>query len=262
VWQLLLFLLNALVFMLIGLQLRPTLASLAVAGPRFVIDGIVVSLVVVFLRIGWVIPATYLPRLFSKRLRAADPNPPWQAVAIIAWTGMRGIISLAAALALPYSTATGAPFAGRAELFFITLCVIFTTLVLQGLTLDPIIRWLDISESGRRAKQEASIRISALEAGIKRMHDLEPTFKTTLEWEIAGRILNEYAQRIDHLRGHLTHLSGGDLPIEASVDHQLQRAALDAERVKIRDLRISGQIPDEIYRSIEYDLDLAAVRLS
>lgn len=262
VWQVMTFLLNALVFLLIGLQLRPTVATLDVAGPQFIIDGVVASVTVVLVRLLWVFPASYLPRFLFKRLRENDPYPPWQSIAVIGWAGMRGIVSLAAALALPFTTSNGTPLAGRAEVLFVTLCVIFTTLVLQGLSLGPIIRWLDIAESGKRAKQETKIRISALEAGIERLHALESSFKTPLEWEVAGRILTEYGQRIDHLRGHLTKLGGGEFPVEASIDHTLQRAALDAERLEISELRLSGKIPDDIYRSIEYDLDLAYVRLS
>lgn len=262
VWQVLTFLLNATVFLLIGLQLSPTLKALETAGPAFIVDGIIVSLVVVLVRVVWVFPATYVPRLVNKRLRERDPSPSWRSVIVVAWTGMRGIVSLAAALALPFTTASGAPLAGRAEVLFITFCVIFTTLVVQGLTLGPIVKWLDIAESGTRAHQETEIRIAALEAGIARMHALESTFKSPLEWEIAGRILSEYGQRIDHLRGHLSKLDGGDFPEEASIDHRLQREALNAERRKIVELRTGGKIPDEIYRSIEYDLDLADVRLS
>lgn len=262
VWQVMTFLLNAMVFLLIGLQLAPTLKTLEVAGSSFIVDGIIVSVVVVLVRIVWVFPATYLPRIFSKRLRERDPPPSWRNIIVVSWTGMRGIVSLAAALALPYTALSGAPVTGRAEVIFITFCVIFTTLVLQGLSLGPLVRWLDISESGKRAQQETTIRIAALESGIARLHELEPTFKSTVEWEVAGRLLSEYAQRIEHLRGHLTRLDGGDLPEEASIDHRLQREALDAERRKIIQLRVSGKIPDEIYRSIEYDLDLANVRLS
>ena len=262
VWQVMTFLLNAMVFLLIGLQLSPTLKSLETAGPSFIVDGVIVSAVVVLVRVIWVFPATYLPRVLSRRLRERDPSPPWQAVAVVAWTGMRGIVSLAAALALPYTTSTGTPLAGRAEVLFVTFCVIFTTLVLQGLSLGPIVQWLDIAESGKRAHQETEIRIAALEEGIKRMHDLESSFRSPVEWEIAGRILSEYGQRIDHLRGHLTKLDGGDFPVEASIDHRLQHEALGAERRKIVELRVAGKIPDDIYRSIEYDLDLANVRLS
>jgi Na+/H+ antiporter len=262
VWQVMTFLLNAMVFLLIGLQLPSILTTLSVAGRQFIVDGILVSIAVVVVRIAWVLVASYVPRAVSRRLRARDPYPSWQAIAVVSWTGMRGIVSLAAALALPYSNAQGYPLQGRAEMLFITFCVIFVTLVLQGLSLGPLVTWLDIIESGKRAKQETKLRIAALVAGIERLHELEPTFRSPREWETAGRLLAEYAQRIDHLHGHLSRLGGGEEPEATSIDHRLQREALDAERRKIVELRTIGAIPDEIYRLLEYDLDLAYVRLS
>lgn len=261
VWNMMIFLLNALVFMLIGLELPRIISSLGSLFTRFLIDGVIISIAAILIRIIWVYPATWLPRALFKRIRRTDPVPSWRWIAVIAWTGMRGIVSLAAALAIPYTDAAGHPLSGRAEIIFITICVIFFTLVLQGLSLGPIIAWLGIGETANLQARETKLRIRALEAGVQKLHDLEPTFHTSAEWEVAGRLLNEYETRIEHLRGHLKAEAEQDQRLAGNVDHRLQRELLEAERSEIARLRTGGEIPDDIFRSIAYDLDLAELRL-
>jgi monovalent cation/hydrogen antiporter len=143
----------------------------------------------------------------------------------------------------------------------LTFCVIFVTLVLQGLTLRPLIELLGVTETSRSRQRETRLRIRALEAGIARLQSGEMQRRPPLERDIAGRILNEYQQRIDVLRGK----AAKDEAIEATesrIDRGLQSEALAAERRAIAAMRSAGEIPDEIYRSIEYDLDLATLRLS
>lgn len=261
VWQIMIFLLNAFVFLLIGLELPRIVGSLGSSLPRFIADAAIISLAVIVIRIVWVYPATWLPRALFERVRRTDPVPSWRWVAVIAWSGMRGIVSLAAALALPYTDAHGAPLHGRAEIIFITLCVIVATLVFQGLSLGPIIAWLGIGETHNLQQRETKLRIRALEAGVRRLHELESDFHSSEEWEAAGRLLGEYETRIEHLRGHLREGGQDSEPLESNADHRLQRALLDAERDEIARLRSSGEIPDDIFRAIAYDLDLADLRL-
>jgi len=121
---------------------------------------------------------------------------------------------------------------------------------------------LGVAESSSRVKAETEVRIGALEAGIAELHAQERHFDSALEWETVGRLLGEYAQRIEHLRGHLTAEDGEEEPAENTIDHRLQKAALDAERRKIKELRAAGKIPDDVFRNIQYDLDLADVRLT
>jgi monovalent cation/hydrogen antiporter len=259
VWRLLTFILNAFAFLLIGLQLPLILVELRPHVRDYVLYGLGLSLLVIVVRILWVFPATYLPRLLSARLRARDPNPPWQWVVVLAWSGMRGIISLAAALALPYSLGERA-FPERSVAIFFTFCVIFATLVVQGATLGPLIQWLGVPETSKGQQLESALRVRALEAGVRRLRELMARDKTELDSDIAGRILEEYDQRIDVLRGKTPEEEAKELPAE--VDRRLQKEALDAERSSIVAMRRAGEIPDDIYRSIEYDLDLAALRLS
>jgi CPA1 family monovalent cation:H+ antiporter len=171
---------------------------------------------------------------------------------------MRGIISLAAALALPVVTRSGAPFPERDTIVFITFCVIFATLVGQGLSLIPLLKLLRIDSGEDLDRREMEVRIAALRAGIARLRTLEP-FDSTDEWEVEGRILGEYEYRIAHLSGHL---DGSIEPKAIASDHRLQQEALNAERGEILRQRDEGEIPDEIYRKVQYDLDLADERLS
>ncbi len=258
VWQMLIFLFNALVFLLIGLELRPIVASPSFA-MHYIWTGVAISIIAIVVRVAWVFPATYLPRMLSRRIRGEDPAPPWQWVGVIAWSGMRGIVSLAAALALPLDAA-GHPFPGRDEIVFVTFCVIFATLVFQGASLIPIVRRLGLDDGAALARRERDVRIAALRAGLARLHALEPGFDSIEEWEVQGRTVAEYAYRIEHLLGHADERHG-ETP-QSRIDHRLQTEALRAERHAITQLRNGGEIPDEIFRKIEYDLDLADSRLA
>jgi monovalent cation/hydrogen antiporter len=257
VWRLLTFVLNAFAFLLIGLELPSILVVLEPHVRDYALYGLLVSITVIVVRIAWVFSATYLPSAFSRRAR--DSAPPWQPVAVLAWSGMRGIVSLAIALALPY-TLGGEPFPARSLTIFFAVCVIFVTLVGQGLTLGPLIEWLGVTETSRSNRREASLRIRALEAGMARLREEEERRKTPLEREIADRVLEEYQHRIEVLRGRAERDGAADT--RSRVDRTLQKEALAAERRAILAMRRAGEIPDDIYRSIEYDLDLATLRLS
>ncbi|HTX58734.1 MAG TPA: Na+/H+ antiporter [Verrucomicrobiae bacterium] len=261
IWQLLLFLLNAFVFVLIGLQL-PGIVDMLGGGVRtYLVDAVLVSLVVVAVRFMWVFASVYGLRLIP-RIARSYPRPRWQGVTIVAWAGMRGVVSLAVALALPYEFGLGSAGPVRGEVIFFTFCVIIVTLVGQGLTLNPLIHWLGVSESSAAQRSETELRVRALEEGIARIRALEERFSTPAQWEVAGRLLGEYEHRIEQLRGRLDAAEATSEREEVAVDRSLQKEALDAERRAIARMRAGGEIPDEIYRSIEYDLDLADVRLA
>ena len=258
VWDLLIFLLNGLVFLLIGLQLREVVHDPAFAARELEV-GLAISALVIVVRLAWVFPATYVPRWLFRRIAEREGTPGAKYIFVIGWSGMRGIVSLAGALAIPTLTNTGARFPGRDEIVLITFCVIFVTLVFQGLSLIPILRWLKIEGDDDLDAREIEVRVTALRAGIARMRELEPDFDSTAEWEVEGRLLGEYEYRIAHLSGHL---DGTIEPDSVAFDHRIQAEALDAERREITRLRDVGEIPDEIYRRVQYDLDLATERLT
>ncbi len=260
VWRLLTFILNAFAFLLIGLQLPSIFEALEPRVRDYALDGLLVSATVVLVRIAWIFPATYLPRLFSRRMRERGPLPAWRQVAVLSWAGMRGIISLAIALALPYTLGND-PFPQRTLTIFFTCCVIFVTLVFQGMTLGPLIEWLGVSETSKTRRPETQLRIRALQAGIARLEQVQSEHKGGVELEVAARILQEYEDRIELLRGRVAK-DAPEAAIESRIERRLQKEALAAERQAILDLRRDGKVPDEIYRSLEHDLDLANLRLS
>src|SRR5882672_8564216 len=175
VWEMVEFLLTGFVFILIGLQLPEVLRGLSgnsIPLHRLVWDALVISVAVILIRILWVFPATYLPRLIFKKLCRHDPYPKWQHVTIVAWTGMRGVVSLAAALALPDKIQDNSPFPGRDLILFLTFVVILVTLVVQGLSLPPLIRWLGVKDDGSAEKEELEARLKANQAALVRLNEI------------------------------------------------------------------------------------------
>jgi len=261
VWSVMLLLLNGLVFLLIGLLLPSLVRSLPEAIGHYLWFALLVTVALILVRFAWVFIVSPLRRKIL-RVGARDPNPPWQVLFILSWSSMRGIVSLAAALALPYMTAAGTPLPNRSEIIFVTLCVIVLTLLLHGVTLEPLIARLGLSETDARRSQEIAIRVNALQQGLRYLRSIEPTLQTPGELEAAGRLMGEYDRRIAHLQGHLDDdQSRREAQDERESDQRLELEALDAERREIARLRSRGEIPDDIYQAIEYDLDLAGLRL-
>lgn len=260
VWRMLIFVLNAYAFLIIGLQLPSIVEALEPHVRDYALYGLLLSATVIVVRIAWIFPASYLPYVLSRKMRESNPAPQWERVTVLSWSGMRGIVSLAVALSLPYTLGEN-PFPQRSLAIFFTFCVIFVTLVFQGLTLGPLIEWLGVTETSRSQRRETNLRIRALEAGVARLHEEENERKTPLEREVVGRVLEEYEQRIGVLRGKVER-DEPDFVRESRIDRGVEKEALAAERRAIAEMRRAGEIPDDIYRSIEYDLDLASLRLT
>jgi monovalent cation/hydrogen antiporter len=262
VWEMLEFLLNGFVFILIGLQLPEILQALSrdQLPLRILIwHAAVITLVVIVIRILWVIPATYLPRLLFKNLCRHDPFPKWQHVAVVGWTGMRGVVSLAAALALPITMANGQPFPGRDLILFLTFVVIFATLVLQGLSLPVLIHWLGVKDDGIIEKEEREARIVANQTALERLNELaEPD---AVREEALKRLRVEYEDHIVQLQSSEPQKAGAPLRLFSSEYERLSHDALKVERRTIINLRNAGTISDEVLRRIQRDIDLAEARL-
>lgn len=251
VWDLVVFLFNALIFLILGAQVVPLLEAVshATLGMLLVI-GVVVSLVAIVVRLAWVPVATYLPRYISAEMRRRDPSPHWKPVFLVAWTAMRGIVSLASALALPRVLADGSPFPFRAEIIIITMCVIVVTLVLQGLSLAPIIRSFDFAPEQGHHEEERLARREALRRGAEALDDMsrEPWADARdVEW-----LRNELR---DRMRLHEPHGNG------PSSRHRLRRGMIHAERRVLVRLRNEGAISDEVLRELEQELDFEAIRV-
>ena len=262
VWEMVEFLLNGFVFILIGLQLPEVLRALsgnASSIPRLLWNALLISLAVIFIRILWVFPATYLPRLIFKKLCKHDPYPRWQHVTVVAWTGMRGVVSLAAALALPLTIQGDLPFPGRDLILFLTFIVILVTLVVQGLSLPPLIRWLGVKGDNSVEKEEREARLKANQAALARLKEIaehDPAKADVLE-----RLRIEYEDHIRQLEGAEPESAGTPLRLFSSEYERLSHAALQVERRTIIKLRNQDVISDEVLRRIQRDVDLAEARL-
>src|SRR6185503_12995975 len=214
---------------------------------------------VILIRILWVFPATYLPRLLSARLRRRDPYPSWRHVTILAWTGMRGVVSLAAAMALPLTTQDGRPFPGRDLILFLTFIVILATLVVQGLSLPLLVRWLGVEDDGSMEKEEREARLKANQAALARLNEIadgDPAKADALQ-----RLRIEYEDRIRQLEAAAPESAGTPLRLFSSEYERLSHEALQRERRTILQLRNQGVISDEVLRRIQRDIDLAEARL-
>jgi len=263
VWDIVEFILNGLVFILIGLQL-PSALHVAegnnIPPSRLVFYALIISLAVVVVRIIWVFVMAYLPRWIFKSLRRRDPYPSWRHVAVVAWTGMRGVVSLAAALALPLKKADGSPFPGRDLIIFLSFIVILATLVVQGLSLPPLIRLLKIEDDDSLEKEEREARLSANKAALTRLSQVAEHDPSKAE--ALRRLRIEYEDRIRQLEAspeadrhdHQLHLFSAEY-------ERLSREGLKQERHTILQLRNKSVISDEVLRRIQNDIDLAEARL-
>jgi CPA1 family monovalent cation:H+ antiporter len=255
------FMMNGLVFILIGLELPSAIRALAGESiARLVTDALLISISIILIRIGWVFAASYLPRLLNRRLRARDPLPSWRHVAIVAWTGMRGVVSLAAALAIPENIQDGKPFPGRDPILFLTFVVIAATLVFQGISLPFLIRALGVKDDRGAEREEREARIRANQAAFDRLCDLEKELDPG-ELETLSRLRIEYEDRLRQLESYDPEDDDGALRIFSTAYDRLSKEALGAERQAILTLRNQNVINDEVLRNIQRDIDFAEARL-
>lgn len=265
IWQMMVFIFNNLLFLMTGLQLRSVLRQTADFPPSTLLYyGVLISAGVILSRIVWVFPASFLPRALSARLRKRDPMPPLRQVFLVAWTGMRGSISLAAAFGIPVVTELGTAFPQRNLIIFLTFCVIMSTLVLQGITLPPLIGWLGLDRDGAREKrgehyQEARARMEAAKAALVEIDTWEEEEKCSAE--TAEHLREHYGKQLKKLNHHRDEESDEAFGHLSRRDTELQLKVLARERSKVVELRNDGVITDGVLRLIELDLDLQEMRL-
>jgi monovalent cation/hydrogen antiporter len=260
VWKSLNFVLNGFVFVLIGLQLPAIRASIGEYSiSTLMIDASVFSAVVILLRLVWVFPGAGISWLMRTRVAHQDETPPrLREIFVIGWTGMRGVVSLAATLSLPVLVADGSPFPQRNLIVFLTFCVILVTLVVQGLTLPHLIDVLGLAQAAGPNCEETEARRIVTEAAIAHLEDARR--KDVKEFAAI------YDDLIRHYHERLVSLQPGDDNQEELADYDRQiELSLEAVRVEreaaIR-LRDEGRINDEVLRSIERELDLNESRIA
>jgi Na+/H+ antiporter len=260
VWEMVFLVLNALLFALLGLQLPQVVDSLSGYSTATLVGyAALVSGVVIGARIIWVFSTTYVPRLLSRWAREHDVMPSWKAKAVLGWCGMRGAVSLAAALALPLTTDAGDAFPDRNLIVFLTFCVILTTLLLQGLTLPSLIQALEHDDGGLAEKEEAKARIHASEAALARLEELVD--EDWVREDTAERVRGAYRFRTQRFRERFDPDGDGSLENRSADYQRLRRELLDAERRAVLELRRGGIIDDEVMRRVTRDLDLEDARL-
>jgi Na+/H+ antiporter len=261
-WDLIIYLIEGLLFLLTGFQMR----LLYEKSKAFPLDDILfatalVSVIVIVARFAWVYPATYLPRLLSSSLRLRDPSPPWQWVFILSFAGLRGAVSLAAALALPFTLASGEAFPERDLILFVSFGVIFVTLVGLGLSLPQVVRWLGVLQAGRdehiaEHESEIAARREALDLALKSLDTL--TEERDLSEEVTRLLRARHETRANQLPDSLNP-DAHDVSVAGT---KLTRELIAAERKFIHVLLRDGKITDEIRRRIERDLDLEEASLA
>jgi CPA1 family monovalent cation:H+ antiporter len=207
---------------------------------------------VILARFVWIFPATYLPRWLSPSLARRDPAPPWQCAFFLAFVGVRGVVSLAAALAIPLSTQAGTPFPDRDLILFVTFGVIVVTLIGQGLLLPSVVRRLGLTrhaadEREREQKAELAARSNALEVAQSRLE------KLAAEGEVSAEVLAILRARHADRVGRLPKDMADEVAAAAA---ELRVDLIAAEREYIYQLLQEGAITDEARRRIERELDL------
>jgi monovalent cation/hydrogen antiporter len=257
-WDFFIYLIEGMVFLITGLQAR-TLLTRIVDHSIFglAVSAAVVSAVVILTRFLWMYPAAYLPRWLFPALKRKDPSPPWEYPFALAFTGVRGIVSLAAALAIPLTTANGQPFPGRDLILFLTFSVILVTLVGQGLMLPAVVRALGLAHDGCLERyvdtiEEYKARGQGIEAAIEHLDELAS--ERNLFEDIVQPLRAYYNDRLKHAEfrsdGHDGHRKCAELRDE------IELLLIATERRRINELFRSGKLKDEARRRIERELDL------
>ena len=246
---------EGLIFILVGLDLPLVTRDLLPGSiASLVRSGVVISAVVVGVRLLWIFPGTYLPRLLDKWLGRRPEYPPWQNVLFVGWAGMRGGDSLVIALALPLVIAGGRPFPARSAIIFVTFVVILLTLVAQGLTLGPLIRALHLDGGDEGEETEERIaRLQTAKAGVARLDDIishDPKLAAA-----ARRLRVQHVHRLHRYQDHRRERDHDD-KADAEAHDRVRADMLAAEREKLVDLRDRGIIGDDVMRVVQHDLDL------
>jgi len=256
VWEALTFILNGLVFVLIGLQLRDVLSNIRDHSLGTLIEyAALFSGFLIVVRLIWNFPGAYLANLIRRRiLHQSEPMPGVRQIFVVGWTGMRGVISLAAAVALPQYFENGAPFAQRSMIIFLAFSAILVTLVLQGLTLPPLIRALGLAGAPTsRSDEEETARRTILEAALKYLENARKGAKPELA-EVYDDMSRHYHARLANLNQDRNE--EGLAPTVYNQYVELSRKLLKIERQTAVQLRNDRRINDELLRELEHELDL------
>lgn len=262
VWDVIVFILNSLIFILIGLQLRSIMQGISeYPVSALILYGLVISFVVIVVRFIWIVPAALLPRWLSKRIRESEPFDPRNMV-VFGWAGMRGVVSMAAALALPLTLKDGSTFPHRNLIIYLSFCVILSTLVLLGLTLPWVIRKLKL-EPHSIVAEEYDVRSKIVTAAISHIEEN----LSLVSDELLNNIKNKYEVKYNRLQKTdlPANYFGKEQKLPENIFNQFSKMQIDlisVEREALQQLHRYGKASEEILRKIERELDLEETRLN
>jgi hypothetical protein len=264
-WSFFIYLIEGLVFLITGLQARRLIEGIhSYSFPELIVSAAIVCAVVIGARFVWMYPATYLPRLLIPAIERKDPSPPWQWPFALAFTGIRGIVSLAAALAIPLTVESGEPFPHRDLILFLTFAVILVTLVGQGLLLPFVFRLLGLEnadhlEAHADRVEEFAARQQAAEMAMCRLEELAVQRK--LSDDVVKPLRARNRDQLELLR---QRSDDGDENHRkyAALRDEIEFQLIDAERSAINRLYRAGKLKDEARRRIEHELDLRDAKLA
>ena len=273
-WVMVQFILESLVFILVGLELPyilPTLRTQPLG--TLVRYGALITATTIGVRLIYTLLAGGLLRQLRRGKGQPIGPPEWRQIAFLGWAGMRGGDSLVLALAVPVATASGQPFPARGLIIFLTFTVILATLVVQGLTLAPLIRWWGLTEGGQRDTEEAHARRVVAEAGLRRLQAeavrdgvdravaryLEASYRRAVRRWSARDVERHGREDEEHAR--LARVDGGNAERLALAYRSLRAAMIEDEREALVRLRDEGVIGDDVLRRVQRDLDLETVLL-
>jgi CPA1 family monovalent cation:H+ antiporter len=260
VWSVLIFLLNGVVFILIGLQLPSIVKGLGEYSLMSAISyGVIISIVTILVRVAWVFPGAYLPRICFKKIRLREQRPETKAVFITGWSGMRGIVSLASALAIPFTLTDGTTFPHRNLILFITFTVILFTLVLQGLSLPLLVRMLKLEEQENEEELQLSLRLRLANTVLDHITEKYSDEATSIE--AFNRLKERYERMVQITSKKLEKEEGKDLnPTFLPRYRQLLLELVDVQRRELSKMRHENLFPEELLRGKEFELDLEEAR--
>ena len=265
VWDSLSFVLNGLVFMVIGLQLPHVLAGIRGYSLRdLALYGVVFSALLIVLRLVWLYPGAYIAHQIRRRLLHQNVSrPSGRQIFVVGWTGMRGVVALAAAISLPETLADGRPFPERDLIIFLTFCVILVTLVLQGLTLPWVIEALGLAGIAAPDREEQEARRQMVHAAMAHLARLRVQEKDPDQFaEVYDDIEQHYRHQLVSLKDEEDNEEDAAHRAHHARFRALSRDLLQVERSTLVRLRSEGLISDEVLRQIEHELDLGETKLS
>jgi monovalent cation/hydrogen antiporter len=255
-----LYLINGLLFILVGLQLHSIVAGLGGEASlgTLILYAAAVSATVIVVRIVWVFGSVFLPGVLFRRIRKREGTPSWRNVLIASWTGLRGGVSLAAALAVPLIVASGAAFPHRPLILFLTFAVILATLVVQGLTLPLLIRLLHVTSDSGAEREEALARLKATRAAYMQLQKLAK--EPWADAAVVADLRSHLKQALAHHKGLRDNTLTAQQESVADASRRIRRELNTAQSREIIRLRDEGAINDSTMTKIQRDLDLEAVR--